>query len=207
VYRAFLCVVWLGACTWATLPTFWLIAHPFAARLRRRRRPYVLPLAFWGAMDLLAIAATFHWRGLVLYVSVYAWLIAAIFFAAGIYLYAAARHGFDVDQLAGRHELETDQLANRRLVTGSIRGRMRHPIYAAYFVMMLGLAVATGMPIVYALFIVGAALTIPMVRAEDRELEQRFGDEYRRYKADVSAFGIVPRKKRADWQPATGNSK
>src|SRR5438132_1386849 len=48
MYRGLLIAIWLCACTWATLPAFWLVAHPFAARLRRRRKPYLIPLAVWG---------------------------------------------------------------------------------------------------------------------------------------------------------------
>ena len=205
MYRAFLTLCWLGACTWATLPAFWLIAHPFADRLRRKRLPYVLPLAFWGAMNLLLLGLTWRWCSVALYTSIYAWAAAAPLFGLAMYIYVAARHGFSADQLTGRHELESEQLDNKKLVIAGIRRRMRHPIYAAYFLMMLGVAIASGLKVVFALWLLGLLLTFCMVRAEDRELERRFGEEFRRYKAEVPAFGFSLGHKTDHGPLATGH--
>ena len=68
------------------------------------------------------------------------------------------------------------------LVTGGAYGRVRHPIYAAFVVMMVGVLLVSGNWLlgVSGLLLVGsiAAIRVPV---EERELSERFGSSWQRY--------------------------
>jgi protein-S-isoprenylcysteine O-methyltransferase Ste14 len=90
---------------------------------------------------------------------------------AGIALFIAAaltKHGFG----------EGD-----RLQTRGVYARIRHPMYTGIILMHLGIPVLTA----GALTLLSALLWIPIIllwgRWEEVRLEERFGDEYRIYKA------------------------
>ncbi len=75
------------------------------------------------------------------------------------------------------------------LVTSGPFAYVRHPIYAALFLLMAGYAVAFGhlgrLPLAAAIY---AAGTVLRVRIEERLLRDRFGDAYAAYAARVTRF-------------------
>ena len=83
--------------------------------------------------------------------------------------------------------------ANREqcLVTDGIRARVRHPVYLAHLCEMLAWSVGTGLAVCWGLTVFAAASGALMIRMEDAELEQRFGDAYREYRDSVPA--VIPR--------------
>ena len=63
---------------------------------------------------------------------------------------------------------------------------------------MLAWSVGTGLAVCYALTAFAMVTGAVMIRMEDKELEQRFGDDYRNYRQEVPAVlprdhAIVPR--------------
>jgi protein-S-isoprenylcysteine O-methyltransferase Ste14 len=90
-------------------------------------------------------------------------------------------------------ELSAAQSEQPLVVTG-IRARIRHPIYLAHFCEMLAWSFGTGMVVCFALVVVTIVTGAVMIRAEDEELEQRFGDPYRSYREAVPA--VFPRMRR-----------
>ncbi len=73
----------------------------------------------------------------------------------------------------------------RRLVTGGLYRRFRHPVYVFGTLTIIGLGLyANKLPWLLALV---ALIPIQMVRAraEERVLEERFGQQYRDYKAQT----------------------
>lgn len=74
--------------------------------------------------------------------------------------------------------------------------RMRHPTYFAHTLMFAGVFFITGSIAVGIVtlidFIVVRSIIIPL---EDRELVDRFGDEYERYKKDVPGYFPMIRTK------------
>jgi protein-S-isoprenylcysteine O-methyltransferase Ste14 len=76
-------------------------------------------------------------------------------------------------------------------VTSGIRARVRHPVYLAHLCEMLAWSVGTGLAVCYALTLFAMITGAVMIRAEDAELERRFGQEYREYRARVPA--VLPR--------------
>lgn len=179
---------WIACCVYSTIPLFWLAIHPRVEYWRSRRRsPYRVLMPLWMGMWIVTGAVTFPWRHVRAYSTALAWIPAVALFASGLYLYRQSRYGFTGAQLGGRPELEPHRF-EQRLVTSGIRARVRHPVYLAHFCEMLAWSVGTGLLVLYALTAFALLTGTVMIRVEERELEQRFGDEYRSYRRRVPAF-------------------
>jgi protein-S-isoprenylcysteine O-methyltransferase Ste14 len=188
---------WLDLCGWmacvvySTIPSFWLLIHPRANYWRSRKRsPYVVLVPVWMAMWIIVGLLTSRWRHTVLYTALWTWIPAALLFSTGFWIYSRSREHFSMAQLGGMPELVANH-RNQRLVTSGIRCRIRHPVYLAHLCQMLGWSVGTGLGVCYALIAFAIVTGTVMIRLEDAELEQRFGEEYKRYKTVVPA--ILPR--------------
>lgn len=71
----------------------------------------------------------------------------------------------------------------RKLVTTGIYSRIRNPIYVFSGIGIVGVALYFDKPVFLLLFVVLIPLQIMRARAEGRVLEERFGEEYRAYRA------------------------
>ncbi len=179
---------WLACCVYASIPSFWLVIHPRADLWRRRhreRRPvYKLLVPTWMGMWVALFALTFPIRGIVLYRNQWTWLFAIFFFATGIFLYIRARRGFSPLQLSGHHELQPEQHQQQLVVTG-IRRQVRHPIYLGHLCELFAWSIGTGLLACWALTAFAVVTGAIMIRHEERELVERFGDSYREYQQHV----------------------
>lgn len=79
----------------------------------------------------------------------------------------------------------------RRLITGGVYRVIRHPRYAVLILAALGNLLIVGSPGLLVACLATIALTMVLVRVEEAELLESFGDAYRHYAADVP--GIIPR--------------
>jgi protein-S-isoprenylcysteine O-methyltransferase Ste14 len=187
-------VGWLACCIYASVPSFWLVIHPRADKWRSRHRQhrpvYKVLVPLWVGMWVLLFALTYTWRNVAVFHWRYSWLIAIFFFAAGIFLYVRARRGFSPLQLSGHHELQPERHQQRLVVTG-VRQHVRHPIYLGHLLEMFGWSIGTGLLVCWALTGFAILTGLIMIRTEERELVERFGDSYREYQRTVPA--IVPR--------------
>ena len=78
------------------------VVHPRAEYWRSRRGARFRILGpLWVAMWVAAGAITWPWRHVLLYDNAISWLAAALFFAAGFYLYYRGRARFSFAQLMG----------------------------------------------------------------------------------------------------------
>ncbi len=185
-------VGWLACVVYATIPAFWLLIHPRVQYWRSRPgSPYRLLIPFWVAMWVVVAAGTAKWRGLLFYNTLWSWLPAALLFAAGVWIYRRSGTGFSAAQLGGLPELIPGH-REQSLITSGIRARVRHPVYLGHLCEMLAWSVGTGLAVCYALTLFGVVTGAIMIRLEDRELEQRFGAEYREYRRRVPA--VAPRE-------------
>jgi protein-S-isoprenylcysteine O-methyltransferase Ste14 len=184
-------VAWLVCVVYCTIPSFWFLIHPFAEYWRSRRRsPYLVLLPAWIAMWVVVAAVSAPWRRIVLYANPWAWLPAVCLFAIGIWCYVKAGEHLTAQQLGGVPEV-LGSYPRQRLVTGGIRNRVRHPVYLGHLCEMLGWSIGTGLAVCYCLTAFAMLTGAVMIRMEDAELERRFGEEYRQYKARVPA--VVPK--------------
>jgi protein-S-isoprenylcysteine O-methyltransferase Ste14 len=185
MYRFVLALAWFVGTVYATIPLFWLMVHPFAARLRARRSPLLMIVPAWFAMMAAVYIATWRWRKAVFYEAGAAWVVAGLLFAAAIFIYQGAHLNFSHAQVMGRSEIEPR--GEQRLVTTGIRRHIRHPIYLGHLCVLLGLAVGSGEIVLYVLTIFAFLTGWPMIQQEEAELERRFGEEYRAYQRAVPA--------------------
>lgn len=183
-------IAWIACILYASIPSFWLVIHPKVEFWRSRRRPFLLLVPAWIAMWITLGAVTAPWRRITLYSSGWSWVPAIAFFATGIWIYTQVRHQFSANQLGGLPEILTAH-PEQRLVTSGLHARVRHPVYLAHLCELLAWSIATGLAVLYGLTAFAVITGAVMIRLEDSELEQRFGDEYRRYGSAVPAF--IPR--------------
>jgi protein-S-isoprenylcysteine O-methyltransferase Ste14 len=186
---------WMFCVPCSTVPIFWLMIHPFAERWRQRpRSPYFFLLPAWMAFWLLAARVTWPARNVLIYPAnlraSLPWLGAGLLFACGLYVYFRARENFSASQLSGLPEVHAGN-GEQRLITQGIRARVRHPVYLAYLCWMLGWSVGTGLAVCWGLTAFAIVTGAAMIRMEDAELENRFGEPYRAYRNSVPA--VFPR--------------
>jgi protein-S-isoprenylcysteine O-methyltransferase Ste14 len=179
-------IPWLVSVIYGSIPLFWFAIHPFADFWRgMRRSPYLLLLPIWAAIIFALAFATWPWHGVQLYSSPWMWAPAALLFFFGIRTYAGIRNDFGGHKLSGEAELRPREHA-QELVTTGLHARMRHPIYVAHLLNLAGWTMGSGLMVSFILLAVSALSTFPlMVWLEEQELEKRFGQTFRTYKARV----------------------
>jgi len=144
----------------------------------------------WIGMWVLGGLVTFPWRHILLYRAGWGWVPAAVVFAIGLWVYKRSGVEFSARQLGGLPEV-LDNLSEQRLATSGIRNRVRHPIYLGHLCEMLAWSMGTGLLVCYGLTVFAVLSGAVMIRMEDKELERRFGEEYREYRMTVPA--VFPR--------------
>jgi protein-S-isoprenylcysteine O-methyltransferase Ste14 len=190
--RAILDLFALLACSvYGTIPLFWFVVHPFVARWRASgRRAYAFIVPVWGGFIVIAFLLMWPFRSAHFYTNWFAWAPAAIFFLLGFSIYRAAFQSFNRTQVSGLAELEPHR-HRQQLITTGIRARVRHPIYLGHLCEIAGWCVGTGLVALYVLAVFAVVTGAVMIRMEDRELEARFGEAYRKYRQRVP--GVLPR--------------
>jgi len=178
---------WLACVVYSTIPAFWLMIHPFAERWRARRRsPYRVLIPLWVAMWVIVALITERWRFTVFYRTPRSWVPAVFLFAVGFYLYSRSRQNFSPKQLGGVPEILADD-RQQKLVTEGIRARVRHPVYLAHLCEMLAWSLGSGLAVCWGLTVFALVTGAVMIRMEDTELEERFGEDFRVYRKSVPA--------------------
>ncbi len=195
-------VAWVVCGIYATVPFFWLIIHPFADRWRKLfRAPLKVVAPIWILLWILAWTATYPWRLVLLVpyrvaIGSGSWglnwfsLAAIPFWSLTLFIYFGGTRHFSFSQMIGRSELESDR-QEQRLVTTGLHARIRHPLYFGHLCTMLGWLALAQTRAVLALLVWAIVTGIFMIRAEDAELERRFGSAYRDYRKRVPA--VLPR--------------
>jgi protein-S-isoprenylcysteine O-methyltransferase Ste14 len=71
------------------------------------------------------------------------------------------------------------------LVTSGIYSRIRNPIYLSGGVFFVGIVLLTRLPVLWSLLAVMVPVQMMRARREARVLEEKFGEAYRRYRAQT----------------------
>ena len=202
-FRAALDILALLVCSgYCTIPLFWLMTHPFVERWRKLgRRAFLFLVPAWAVIIAIAFMIVWPFRSAHFYVTWFAWAPAALFFLLGFSIYSAAFRSFHHTQVSGLAEIEPGR-HRQQLVTSGIRSRVRHPIYLGHLCEILGWCIGTGLIALYALAAFAVITGALMIHIEDRELEARFGEAYRRYRTRVPA--VLPRLTTADLRGSRG---
>ena len=182
---------WIACVIYSTIPAFWLLIHPRAHYWRSRRSsPYKILLPIWIAMWATVVAITAPWRGVLLYTINWTWFPAAALLLAGLALYKLSHHHFTLAQLGGLPEI-LRRRQPQRLATTGIRARVRHPVYLGHLCEMFAWSLGTGLAVCWALVAFAIVTGAVMIRMEDKELEARFGEDYRQYRSTVPS--VLPK--------------
>jgi protein-S-isoprenylcysteine O-methyltransferase Ste14 len=138
------------------------------------RPPIVYAVAILAGLGIEAGWPTPPFPGVVALLGVVLVLLAATLFILSIRALRAARTTF-----------RTQQPTTTIVRTGPYR-RSRNPIYLAFMLLQLGIGLWRNSVWVIGLLVPALLLvSYGTIAREERYLEQKFGDEYRRYKADV----------------------
>jgi hypothetical protein len=172
---------------------WWYLVHPFVGFWRKLGRP--LFYAIMTVSSFVVMAAIYAIREPLLAVEYGTnralWPLVALFYGASIYIEVRCRKHLKPKILIGVPEL-APQGGEGKLITEGIYGRVRHPRYLAVALGTVAVAFFTNYLAVYVL----AALVIPalylVVLLEERELRDRFGEEYVEYCGRVPRF--LPRR-------------
>ncbi len=183
-------LAWIFVCWYATIPSFWLIIHPVPEYWRKHASPYRVILPAWLMMILAAAAATWRWRSVRLYDAPWAWGFFVLFAAGAIVFYRGSRKHISGEQIMGRAEVQPEK-HEQKLVTTGMHGRVRHPLYVGHLLMMTGWTVGSGLAACFVLLAFAVVTGVFMIRLEEKELEHRFGEEFREYKKRVPV--LLPR--------------
>jgi len=184
---------WIACVIYSTIPAFWLLIHPRAEYWRSRpHSPYKILLPLWIGTWILTAGATAPWRRFQLYENYWTLIPAAFLFCAGLILYRLSRAHFTLAQLGGLPEIVRGHVGQQLITTG-VRAHIRHPIYLAHLCEMLAWSIGTGLTVCWGLTAWAIITGAIMISLEDRELEKRFGKEYRNYRSAVPA--LVPKVK------------
>ena len=182
---------WLACVVYSTIPLFWLMVHPRAHRWRAREgSPFRVLVPAWIVMWIGVGVADRPVARRSLLLDALAWIPAALLFATGISIYFSAGAHFSWAQLGGLPEVREAGHRNEideRLVTTGIRSRVRHPVYLGHLCEMLAWSIGTGLAVCWLLTAFAIATGAVMIRMEDAELENRFGEEFRKYRRRVQA--------------------
>src|SRR5207245_9567634 len=135
-------------------------------------------IAMWFGAGRFTVAG---WQ-VVLFWSLWAWVPAVFLFGVGFWLYSKSGKHFSVQQLGGVPEVMPGE---QRLITAGIHSRVRHPVYLAHFCEMLAWSLGPGLAVCYAFTAFALLSGAVMIRLEDKELEQRFGEDFHQYKSSV----------------------
>ncbi len=171
---------------------FWFLLHPFARFWRGLGVGWSYAVLLPAVLGLSTVI--FLLRGPILAVRFEAnpWLdaLAALAFVAGMLVEVLCRRHLSVTTLVGVPELRGNGRAGEMLTRG-IYGRVRHPRYLGALLGLAAAALFSNHLAVHSLLIACVPAFYVLTVLEERELVDRFGEEYRVYRRTVPRF--VPR--------------
>ncbi len=180
----------------------WFLIHPFAP-FWRRRRLWVTWLAL-GAGTVAFMAPVFLLRHRLLAVDLgtnpVTVALAVVALVLGGAMALKRRRLLTYRILVGLPEISAEAYPGKLLTEGIYR-KIRHPRYVEVALWVLAYALFAN----YLALYVASLLTVPalllIVAMEERELEERFGEEWRSYAATTPRF--LPRRRRSGGENRT----
>lgn len=191
--------LFIAYAAWLTLPPaliFWFVLHPFVA-LWRKVGPGLTYAVLTFAMFATAFGMYLERRFVAPSDLGFQPLLALLGLALIVGGYAIAwqrRKQLTKTILVGLPEVAPQRVAPKLLHEG-IYARIRHPRYVEFTLILAGWSLIANYGAAYWILLATIVGLYLIVLIEERELRQRFGDEYRRYAAEVPRF--VPRRRAA----------
>ena len=182
----FLALVTLIA--WPVVPLFWIPVHLFPHFFRKiKLLTYIMPLFIWLPVACL----TYQHRDFLLHYKIN---FHVIILASGVLLLTAgtALHIWTLKLLGLRGIIGMPEVYEKipgRFVSTGAFSVVRHPTYLAHTMMLTGVFLATG--VISAGIVAGvdfSVVNLIIIPLEEKELLNRFGEEYRDYRNKVPKF-------------------
>ncbi len=172
---------------------FWFIIHPWAHWWRRLgpMRTYLIVLPVLVAFGALLFRFREPLLGADLGMSWSLIAIALVCYSVMIWLELQYRKQLSIATLIGVPELQSTKKQNDKLLQDGIYRLVRHPRYLSAGIGIIANAIITNYVGLYILILLLFSAGYVMLLLEERELIERFGEEYRRYQREVPR--IIPR--------------
>jgi protein-S-isoprenylcysteine O-methyltransferase Ste14 len=178
---------------------WWYLTHPFVGFWRRLGRPVFYTALIIGAS--ISMWAIYQVREPLLAVEYGTnralWPLVFLFYGTSVYVEIRCRKYLKGKILVGVPELAPDGRGGS-LITEGIYRRIRHPRYIAVWLGTVAVAFFTNYLAVYVIAIAIIPALYFVVVLEEKELRDRFGEEYVRYCERVPRF--FPRRSGAGTQ-------
>ena len=175
---------------------FWFVIHPWARGWRRLGpiRTYLIVLPVVVAFGALLFSVRGRLLGADLGLR---WsLIAIAVVLYGVSTWIAVQHWrhLSIATMIGIPELSSAEQRKGKLLKDGIYRVVRHPRYLSAGIAVIAIALFVDYVGVYVLILLLFPLGYPMLVFEERDLVDRFGEEYRQYQREVPR--ILPRWRR-----------
>jgi protein-S-isoprenylcysteine O-methyltransferase Ste14 len=123
-------------------------------------------------------------------------VVGVVAVAAGVALHAWTAKLLGIKATISYTELKPETGENAQLITSGPFGVVRHPSYWAHTMIITGTFLITGIVAVGIIVPIDLAIAyFVTTELEDRELTERFGNNYEEYKKKVPKFFPKPRRK------------
>ena len=175
---------------------YWFLIHPFARAWRKLGplRTYLIVLLAMAGLGILL----FRWRSQLVGADLGTnWILVAIaivLFVPMFWVEHEYKKHLSFAILSGFQELSPQGTHPGRMLDQGIYRVVRHPRYLSAGIGVIAGALIANYLGVYILLSLLLPMGYALVRLEERELIDRFGDQYRQYRHEVPA--IIPRWRR-----------
>ncbi|MDD5236396.1 MAG: methyltransferase, partial [Candidatus Omnitrophica bacterium] len=166
-----------------------LIGHYFIAAFRRFvRAALFLYAAFWvGCIALVILNKTLLLKGQMLAPNIFIGITGAIIFSLGMFLQFSGIRTLGIRSVLGIPELKDEDKKTGLIIKGPFL-LVRHPIYFGQYLWIVGLFLMTLKPSAFVLLLMVTIFLWPVTELEERELRERFKEEYQEYQKRVPRF-------------------
>jgi protein-S-isoprenylcysteine O-methyltransferase Ste14 len=195
----FIAIFYLILLLW--IPFYWFVFHP-AIRFWRRmgNRAFWVALPLWLIFAGGIIAARHELLGWRWERNALTWAAGGTLFLLASWLDMQTRHTFGWRRLVGMAELNPEHRL-RGVVRTGVYGRVRHPRYLLYMLMVLSMAFLTGAKLIFLLAFLNVLMYQVLAPFEERELLDQYGRQYESYRRSVPRF--LPHLRRTPANPTS----
>jgi protein-S-isoprenylcysteine O-methyltransferase Ste14 len=175
---------------------FWLVIHPYARWWRKvgALRTYLALVPVWVVASVLLFQIRDLLIGRDLGTNWSLIAISSVFFAGMTALELQYWKYLSVSTLIGLPELSRPERRKGKLLREGVYGVVRHPRYLSAFLSLVGIALVSNYVGLYIFVLLLFPIGHCTMELEERELVERFGNDYRQYQREVPR--LIPRFRR-----------
>ena len=193
----FIALFYLVLLLW--IPFYWFVFHPAIGFWRRvGNRAFWVALPVWLIFAAGIIAARHELLARRWERNALTWAVGGVLIVVASWLEVQTRHTFGWRRLVGMAELNPEHRL-RGVVRTGVYGRIRHPRYLLYMLMILSMAFLTGAQPIFLLAFLNVLMYQVLAPFEERELLDQYGPQYEDYRRSVPRF--LPHLRRTPANP------